>query len=224
LELLGPSGTLTMPTHALYQNEDALLSDAERRDHVIFYDPQRTPCWVGLANELFRRRGDVMRSLHPHNPLAARGPLAEELLRDNLNRDKPLPHGVYSGYYRLCQKNGLIISVGISLQNSMSMIHMPEEVRDEAWQIKNFFEERTYRIRIGEKDELYVVRQRKPKYSKYCICVHKIFRDLAREGILHETEVGGVRADWVHGKEVFDYFMKRNEKFPYPYYGLWLAR
>jgi len=224
LELVGPAGTLVMPTHPQYQDEDALLPDARRRDQVINYDPQRTPCGVGLTNELFWRRKGVLRSLHPYNSLAAHGPLAEELLHDNLNRFKPLPHGAYSGYYRFCQKNGLVFSVGVSLQSSMTLIHSPEEVRDEQWPIKDFYEERTYSIRIDEKDELYTVRQRRPKYAKYCICVHKVFRDLTREGILHESMAGNVRVDWVRSKDMFDLFMDRNKDFPYPYYGLCLAR
>jgi len=177
-----------------------------------------------LTNELFWRRKGVLRSLHPYNSLAAHGPLAEELLHDNLNRFKPLPHGAYSGYYRFCQKNGLVFSVGVSLQSSMTLIHSPEEVRDEQWPIKDFYEERTYSIRIDEKDELYTVRQRRPKYAKYCICVHKVFRDLTREGILHESMAGNVRVDWVRSKDMFDLFMDRNKDFPYPYYGLCLAR
>jgi aminoglycoside N3'-acetyltransferase len=224
LALVGPGGTLVMPTHAHYQDEDSFLTDAQRRERVIHYDPQKTPCAVGLANELFWRRKGVLRSLHPYNSLAACGPLAEELLHDNLNAFKPLPHGVYSGYYRFCQKDGLVIGVGVSLQSSMTLIHSPEEVRDDEWPIKDFFEERNYSVRIGEKDELYAVRQRCPKYSKFCICVHKVFRDLAREGILHETMAGNVRVDWVRSKDMYDLFMDRNKNSPYPYYGLCLAR
>jgi aminoglycoside 3-N-acetyltransferase len=223
LELVGPTGTLVMPTHAHYQVEDALLPE-EKREQAIYYNPQTTSCAVGLANELFWRRKGVLRSMHPYNSLAAYGPLAEELLHDNLNRMKPLPHGVYSGYYRFSQKNGLVISIGVALADSMTLIHSPEEVRDQEWPIKDFFEERNYLIRIGDKDELYTIRQRRAEYGKYCICVHKIFRDLAREGILHESMMGNVRIDWIRSKDMFDVFMARNKHSHYPYYGIWLAR
>ena len=43
----------------------------------------KTPSAVGLVNELFRRQPGVQRSLHPYNTLAARGPLAAELLRQS---------------------------------------------------------------------------------------------------------------------------------------------
>ncbi len=223
LELTGPAGTLVMPTHPHYELEDAFKTDAQRRE-PISYDPQTTPGAVGLANELFRRKPGVLRSLHPYNSLAACGPLAEELLRDNLNRDKPLPHGVNSGYYRFSRLNGLVISIGVPLQNSMTLVHCPEEVRDQDWPIKNFFEERKYLIRINGRDELYIVRQRHPKYGTYYCCGRKMFRDLVREGILHETAFGTLRVDWAHSREVFDFIMSRNRNSVYPYYGIWLAR
>ena len=223
LDLVGPSGTLVMPTHAPYQNDDALLAPSER-DRVISYNPQTTPCAVGLANELFRRRKGVLRSLHPFNSLAACGPLAEELFHNNLNRDKPLPQGVYSGYYRFSMKNGLVISIGVPLQNCMTLMHTPEEVRDRDWPIKDFFEERRYMVRINGQDELYVIRQRRPEYGMYCVCVRKAFRDLVREGIVHESSLGTVRVDWAHSREVFDYFMSRNKTSHYPYYATGLIR
>ncbi len=161
LNLVGPTGTLVMPAHAHYQGQDALLNSA-KRGREIFYDPQSTPCAVGLANELFWRRKGVLRSLHPYNSLAAYGPLAEELFHDNLNHDKPLPQGIYSGYYRFSQKNGIVISIGVPLQNSMTLIHTPEEVRDQDWPIKDFFEECRYLVRINGQDESYVVRHAVP--------------------------------------------------------------
>jgi aminoglycoside N3'-acetyltransferase len=219
LELVGPTGTMVMPTHAHYQGEDMLLSTAER-NRVISYDPLSTHCAVGLANELFWRRKGVLRSLHPYNSLAAYGPLAGELFRDNLNENKPLPQGIYSGYYRFAQKNGLVISIGVPLWSSMTLIHTAEEVRDQDWPIKDFFEDRRYLVRINDVDELYVVRQRRPEYAKYCVCARKLFRDLVREDVVHQTSVGSVRVDWAHSSEVFDYMMQRNENSCYPYYGV----
>ena len=192
LELLGDTGTLVMPTHARYQSEDeyGLHSD---RNKPINYDPATTPSAVGLANELFRRRKGVLRSLHPYNSLSAYGPMASDLLRDNLNEFKPLPHGIYSGYYRFCQRNGLILSIGVPLGRYMTLIHVAEEVRDEDWPIKDFFEERRYIIRVDGRDQTHVVRQHRLEYPMFCLCMRKLRRDLVREGVLHEAAVGSVR-------------------------------
>ncbi|MCC6126039.1 MAG: AAC(3) family N-acetyltransferase [Pirellulales bacterium] len=224
LDLLGPAGTLVMPTNPQYEADDLNRSFAERGALVLPYDPLRTPCAVGMANELFWRRKGALRSLHPYNPLAAAGPLAEELLRDNLNPREPLPHGVDSGYYRFCARNGLVVSVGVPLWRSITIIHVAEEIRDADWPIKNFFERRRYAIRIGGRDEIQVVRQRRPAFGSICVCNRKVRRDLLREGILHEGKIGAATVDWASAREVFDYLMERNRNSHYPYYGVNLLR
>ena len=223
LELVGESGTLVMPTHALYQSENQGVRGEDPARSVV-YDPTSTPCGVGLANELFWRRKGVQRSLHPYNTLAACGPLATELLHDNLNDAKPLAHGVHSAYYRFCLHDGLIISVGVPLGRYMTLVHTAEDVRDRGWQVPGFFEEKRYLVRAEGREKEWTVRQSRPAYGMFCLCMRKFIRDLLREGILHEGAVGSVRVDWAHAREVFEFLMQRNRLSPYPYYGSWLVK
>ena len=222
LGLVGETGTLVMPTFPHYQTEDDFAWPDDSAPPTR-YDPAKTPCNVGLVNELFWRRKGVQRSLYPHNTLAACGPMAAELFRDNLNRFKPLPHGIYSGYYRFCQHNGLVVSIGIPLGPYLTLIHVAEEVRDQQFPIKDFFRERNYVVRVGGKDEIFVVRQQCTEYPMFCQCMHKVHRDLLRAGILHEGRVGSVRVDWARSREVLDYFMSKRPS-SYPYYWPWLVR
>ena len=223
LELVGPGGTLVMPTNPVYQTEDFLRPRAEREKTVIRYDPQTTPCGVGLANELFRRRRDALRSLHPFNTLAAHGPLANSLLENNLNDCEPLPHGIHSGYYRLCRENALIVGVGAPLRKYLTLVHVGEDVRDAEWPIPDFFERRQYLIRVGGREKLYTVRQRRPAFGRFCT-IRQVFIDLVREGILHRGTVAGLTVDWALRAQVFDYIMEKNRKSPYPYYGIAFVR
>jgi aminoglycoside 3-N-acetyltransferase len=222
LELIGPKGTLVMPTHAAYQTEE-LEQSGPAGERILAYDPAATPCAVGLANELFRRRKGVLRSLHPYNTLAAFGPSAEMLMRDNLNQRQPLPHGVDSGYYRFCRQGGLVVSVGLPLCDCMTLLHVAEDVRDREWPVKDFFEQRRYRIRINGHDEIHVVRQKRMNYMKYCSYWWRAFGDLTREGIIREGGVEGAPVGWARADEVFDYMMRRNKNSPYPYAGTRLA-
>jgi aminoglycoside N3'-acetyltransferase len=220
LDSLGSNGTLIMPTNPQYQADDLLRNAAQRASSILDYDPARTPCVVGMANELFWRRKGSLRSQHPYNPLAATGPLAEKLLRENLNDREPLPHGVDSSYYRFCIENGLIVSVGVPLWHSMTIIHVAEEVREAEWPIPDFFERRHYRIRIGGQDEIRAVRQRKPIFGLLCNCNRKVRRDLLREDILHEGKVGDTIVDWARAKDVFEYMTAKKAGSHYPYYGV----
>jgi len=220
-ELLGPAGTLAMPTNARYQTE-ALEKDCICCE-IITYDPLRTPCGVGLINELFWRKKGVQRSLFPYNMLAACGPLADELLRDNLNERKPSAHGVDSGYYRICQHNGLVVSIGLPLGNCITLAHVVEEVRAD-WPISNFLTERRYQVVQGGIAKEWTVRLSRDEYGKFCFCRRKMVRDLIAEGVIHEGRVGSVRVDWARAGEVYEFFWRKTAKRPYPYYGLWMRK
>jgi len=217
-DLLGPTGTLAMVTNAKFQHDD--LEGKHSANEAITYDPERTPCSVGLANELFWRGNGVKRSLYPFNMLAARGPLADELLRDNLNERKPSPHGVDSGYCRFCQLNGLVVSVGVPLRDCITIAHVVEEVRLD-WPIKDFFIEKRYRVVQGGVAKEWAIRLPREKYDRFCHCGKKMGLDLVAEGVIHEGRVGTLRVDWARAGEVFEFFWRKTEKGPYPYYGLW---
>ena len=67
LDVLGPRGTLCIPTHSL-----SVLGAAP-------YDPQRSPSVVGAVSEYFLGHPGVVRSPHPTHSVAACGPDAHAL-------------------------------------------------------------------------------------------------------------------------------------------------
>ena len=218
LAMVGETGTLVMPTHPVYKSRPG---SAAATDHATppVYNPLTTPCGVGLTNELFWRQSGTLRSRFPHNTLAARGPLATELLHDNLNESKPLAHGVLSGYYRFCQRNGLLISVGVPLASCFTLVHAAEESRDQQWPVKDFFEERDYIVRQQGIDQTVTIRKTRVEFMMFSLCIRKLRRDLIRAGILHEGRVGTVRVDWARSGEIFQFITQRNRTSTYPYFG-----
>lgn len=221
LMLVGSDGTLVMPTHD--KNQTGELEMEGQQKELTVYDPRRTPCGVGLVNELFWRRNGVKRSLFPFNMVAASGPLADELLRDNLNERKPSPHGMDSGYYRFCLRNGLVVSIGVPLRECITIAHVVEEVRAD-WPIEDFFIERSYQVVQAGVAKEWTVRLRRDEYAKFCYCRKKMGQDLVAEGVIHEGSVGTARVDWARAGEVYEFFQRKTAKPPYPYYGLWMMR
>jgi len=63
LDVLGPGGTLVVPT---LTGTESLSAENPPR-----YDPDATPCWTGRVPETLRRRPGAMRSLHPTHSVAA---------------------------------------------------------------------------------------------------------------------------------------------------------
>lgn len=215
--MIGESGTLAMPTHALYRNDPGFMHD--KSSLVCEYNPRRTASRVGLLAEVFRRFPGTKRSLHPISPLACRGSLADKLLAGNLNDERPLPHGEHSGYYRFCQRGGLTVSINTPLINALTIVHTPEEVRDTEWPVDDFFYERRFRIKDGSDLQERIVRERRPIWVRN-IALGQLRRDLLRTGILRETTVDGVRVDYARADELLDFMMQRNACSTYPYYGI----
>jgi aminoglycoside 3-N-acetyltransferase len=215
--LIGEQGTLAMPTHPAFPQDPGFMHD--KRDLCLSYDPRRTPSKVGLMSELFRRSPGVQRSLHPLSSLAARGPAAAGLLRNNLNERRPLPHGVDSGYYRFCQAGGTVVSINVPLIKAISIAHTPEEVRDGEWQVPDFFYSRRFRVRGPEEEREWTVRERHPVWVRN-ISLGQLRRDLLREGIMREGLVGTMRMDSADAGAMYEYMTMRNERSPYPYFGI----
>lgn len=221
-ELAGPDATLCMPTHPLYKGDPGYLYD--KSDLLLRYSPRRTPSSVGLLTEFFRREPDALRSAHPLSSLAALGPEAAALLRDNLNDCEPLPHGVDSGYYRFCRAGGLVLGIGVDLLKYLTILHVPEEVADAAWPVRGFFARRRFLVEQENGDDReVVVRERRPEFVRG-LSHRRLRREFTAEGFLRETLVDGVRVDTVASGPFLEFVTMRQRKGPYPYYFPALAR
>lgn len=76
-DAVGSAGTVLMPSFPM----DGPMIEYLEQGPV--FDVRTTPSVSGKVTEAFRRRGEVIRSLHPTNPVCAWGARAEELTRDH---------------------------------------------------------------------------------------------------------------------------------------------
>lgn len=95
LDILGPRGTLIMPTHS-----NNVLGTTP-------YDPCTSPSNTGAVTEYFRRLPGVLRSAHPTHSVAALGPLAAELTSAHRPDQTPLDRDGFWG--RLCDLGGDVL-------------------------------------------------------------------------------------------------------------------
>lgn len=115
LESVGTTGTLLFP---------ALSYATVTRDAPRF-SLADTPCCVGKLPEAFRKRADVLRSMHPTHSVCALGPLARELTERHA--DDTTPVGSHSPFRLLYDKGGRILMLGCGLGPNTFM-HGVEEV------------------------------------------------------------------------------------------------
>jgi len=113
LEVLGPEGTLLVPT----------FTYGEKHRNRPF-DPETSESVTGLLTETLRKRPDAVRSVNPVHSVAAIGRQAAELTRDHLYNTTL---GRYSPFHLAADKGGLIMLLGCG-HNSNSTIHVAESL------------------------------------------------------------------------------------------------
>lgn len=113
-EVVTEQGTLILPT-LTYDRVNA------RKPR---FDVRRTHCCVGEIPEAFRKRKDVIRSLHPTHSLAGWGREARAILLGHENQTSP--GGVDSPYHRIVQRHGKILFLGVTTACN-TMLHCVEE-------------------------------------------------------------------------------------------------
>ena len=99
LEVLGPQGTLVVPTY----------SYSIGRGDV--FEVETTPSSIGEFPEVFRNRKNALRSRDPMMSSAAIGPGAQDILRDISNHC----YGVGSVFDNLTKSDGIICTLGLGM-------------------------------------------------------------------------------------------------------------
>lgn len=115
LSVLGPDGTLAVPTHTW-----GTVHSGQPVFHEIL-----TPSTVGALTNVFLRRPTAVRSLHPTHSVAAVGARAEDFVAGHEQDDTPCsPH---SPYGRLIDWKGKVFIIGKGLE-CCTFFHCVEEI------------------------------------------------------------------------------------------------
>ncbi len=123
LRFVGPERTLAMP--AFFFGTPELFDRAYYRQHPRF-DVRRTPSQMGLVTELFRRRPDVVRSLHPTHSVCALGPLANELCATH--QLSPCACGEFSPFGIMGLHKTIIVGLGVEYYRYLTQVHSMEQI------------------------------------------------------------------------------------------------
>lgn len=131
IDVLGPTGTLMMPTHTTNNTDPAEWQHPPIpqewwqlvRDHTPAYNPATTPTrQMGAVAELFRTWPGAVRSSHPVTSFAALGPNAAYLTADHVLEEDT---GNRSPVGRLYELDGHVLLLGVSHWNNTSL-HLAE--------------------------------------------------------------------------------------------------
>lgn len=131
LDVLGPGGTLVVPTHTPSNSDPAGWSRPPVpepwwpviREQAPGFDPLRTPSqWMGVLPETVRTWPGALRSTHPEVSFAAVGPLAATITGDH-----PLAQGLgeQSPLGAVYRAGGKVLLIGCDHGNNTSL-HLAE--------------------------------------------------------------------------------------------------
>lgn len=132
-QVLGPSGTLLVPTFCYGHSDPAGWHEPPRtpdereamRAQIPLFDPATTPTevrWIGMFPELVRKQPDAQRSHHPVVSFATIGANAEYLTQ---HAPFHYPLGTGSPLARLHQLDGYVLLIGVGHKVN-STLHLAE--------------------------------------------------------------------------------------------------
>ncbi len=89
------------------------------------FDLLNSPSRLGAITEYFRTMEGVQRSFHPTEPVCAMGPDAEYLVGSHFG--ELTPYTQRSPFYRVSEKEGKILYIGVTLDNAGTNLHTMED-------------------------------------------------------------------------------------------------
>jgi aminoglycoside 3-N-acetyltransferase len=119
IESVGPQGHLLMPNspNASFQLEYIRSLDV--------FDVAHSPSKLGAISEYFRLLPDAVRSAHPTEPVSCLGPNAEYFVGHHFGNLTPYDQN--SPFYRVSERNGKILYLGVTLDNAGTNLHTLED-------------------------------------------------------------------------------------------------
>lgn len=217
-EVLGPQGTLAVPTFPFTGSMLAhVRSDPD-------YDVDETPSKMGAVSEWVRTRPGALRSLEPTHPVSALGPGARFVVEDHVNAEGPCD--VHSPLYRLTVveapgspgtsdsrfpggAQAFVLLLGVDFRNC-TLLHTAEEVA----RVSFIDFETRYRLRG---------RTRRGAYALSIYCHSTPLRTnfaaiepvLLERGLLTVGTVGSARCRLARARDILDVALESLAADPY---------
>lgn len=114
LDVVGPNGTLAMPSFPFYMDKP--------------FDLRKSITGAGLLAEMFRRYPGVKRSINVQHSVCAIGPLSDYLLSEHHLCDTCWDEK--SPYYKLSKVNALIFCIGVGYSYMTTSYHCVESINN----------------------------------------------------------------------------------------------
>lgn len=199
LEVIGGNGTLLAPCFAHDTFSKYYL------DTNPVFDVLNTPSKAGAITEYIRKLKGAKRSLHPTDAACAYGPLADFFTNEHFGQ--LTPYNQSSPYYKLTEKKGKILNVGVPLNTSCTNLHTLEDAVDFKFPI---YYSKIYTVKVIDEFGKQLTMQTKvhdPVFSQKRR-PDELIPLFEKEGILRHCIVGEATATLIDAKGLLDTMIK----------------
>lgn len=180
-------------------------------NRMKLYDPETTPCWSGMLSNRFVASPLTIRSAVPFNSLAAMGPLAEDMMRDNLKATSV--YGEHTPWKYCVDHHARILFIGTtSLESNTIQAHMLADYMGARWPIDHWYDEYETPIKIDGEVMEHTLKIQNPFWSRYVV-EYATTRKIKEKGLLKKYTISCCPFEYVtDGYELVKYLESECEK------------
>jgi aminoglycoside 3-N-acetyltransferase len=196
LEVVGPTGNLLMPNspNAEYQ--------INYIQHLSCFDVQNSPSKLGSISEYFRKLPNAVRSAHPTEPVSCIGPDAAYFTKDHFG--ELTPYTAKSPFFRISEKGGKIIYLGVTFDNAGTNLHTLEDAVSDFKFPVYFPDIFNVKVRFENGEEAFMkTKVHNPEQSKKRKC-DGLIPLFEQKGVLKKVQIGKANTLLVDAKGLLD--------------------
>lgn len=189
--VIGENGNLLMPSSS---NASFQL---EYIQNLKIFDVDNEPSKMGAVSETFRKNENVLRSSHPTEAVCVWG--KDALWYTTGHETDGTAYGKSSPFYKLTEKKGKILYIGVTLDNAGTSLHVLEDA------VENFnypvYAEELFSVQIKNGEELKTIQTKvhNPEQSKKRRC-DELLPMFAEKRVAKKLQLG-VAETWVFDAE-----------------------
>lgn len=186
LEAVGPQGHLLMPNSP---NASMQLDYIRQLD---VFDVENSPSRLGAISEYFRTLPEAKRSAHPTEPVSCVGSDAEWFTGAHFGN--LTPYNKRSPFYRVSERNGKILYLGVTLDNAGTNLHTLEDAVDDFPYPVYYKDTFTVKVRFpdGRVEEMKTkVHNPEQSAKRRCDGLIPLF---VEQGVMQDVQIGQARA------------------------------
>ena len=194
MDYIGENGNILMPSSPNPKLQLHFL----RENSII--DLDTIPSAMGTITEIFRNTPNVKRSIHPTEPVCAWGKDASYFTQGHLNELTPYTQN--SPFFRITEKKGKILYIGVSLDNAGTSLHLLEDALEFKFPI---YHSEIFKVSLLSEGNQYHVETKvhNPEYSKKRKC-DELIPFFKENKVCEEFSLGKARCFVFDAKKMFD--------------------